>query len=329
MVRNIMNEYELHFGEDCIGKRIDQLITENVAADISRSRIQSLIKDGYVTDLDTEEVIKQASLKLKTPVSVLVTIPPAKSSEIEAEEIKLDIVYEDDDLLVINKKAGLVVHPGAGNWSGTLVNALLHHCAGSLSGIGGVERPGIVHRLDKETSGLMIVAKNDQAHQKLSAQLADRSLKRIYWAFVWGTPMPPKGTVDTLYGRDPHNRLKMAVLKRDGKEAVTHYKVIERYTDDLYSLVECSLQTGRTHQIRVHMAHLGHCLVGDPLYGEQPSKIASLIKNSGLDNMQGQKIQKLKRQALHAKEIHFIHPRTGKPMHFTCDLPSELQSLWA
>lgn len=322
------NLIELYFDERCLGRRLDQLITERVDADFSRARVQSIIKEGFVVHVETGEVLKQASLKFKEPATIQMTVPPLKNSTIDAEDIPLNVVYEDDSLLVINKPAGLVVHPGAGNWSGTLVNALLHHCKGTLSGIGGVERPGIVHRLDKETSGLMIVAKTDQAHHALSAQLADRSLKRTYWAFVWGVPMPPRGTIDTLYGRDPYHRIKMAVLKRDGKEAITDYRVLSRMEDDLYSLVECQLHTGRTHQIRVHMAHLGYPLIGDPLYGRQATAIQAAVKKSEVTEEIEAKLLQSDRQALHAKEISFIHPVSEDVMLFETDLPDELKPLF-
>jgi len=237
-----------------------------------------------------------------------IILPPPVPAEPRAQAIALKIVFEDEHMLVIDKPAGLVVHPAPGSPDGTLVNALLAHCSETLSGIGGVARPGIVHRLDKDTSGLMVVAKHDRAHQGLSAQLLDRSLGRTYLAFVWGTPTPRAGKIDAPIGRHPVDRKKMAVVK-SGRSAVTHYEVLEIL--DGASLVKCKLETGRTHQIRVHLSHIGHPLVGDPVYGKgrRPPPIP------------------LARQALHATEIRFIHPVTGKPMTFHSDLPPDLSAL--
>lgn len=234
--------------------------------------------------------------------------PPAVPAEPQAQSIKLDIVYEDKDLLVINKPVGLVVHPAPGSPDGTLVNALLAHCGDSLSGIGGVKRPGIVHRIDKDTSGLLVVAKNDKAHRGLSEQLLDHSMARTYYAFVWGVPVPRAGKIDAPIGRHPVDRKKMAVIK-SGKRAVTHYEVIEEL--DGAALLRCKLETGRTHQIRVHLSHSGHPLVGDPVYGKgrRPPPIP------------------LPRQALHAAEIKFKHPVTDKVLTFSCDLPPDLSAL--
>lgn len=320
-------QIEINLDEGFIGRRLDQAITDTLEGEYSRARIQEWIKGGQLINQVSNVALTQASLKLKTPLSLILTIPEVKPSTIEAENIPLDIVYEDDDLLVINKPAGLVVHPGAGNWDGTLVNGLLYHCKDSLSGIGGVERPGIVHRLDKETSGLMVVAKNDDAHQGLSEDLAQRRVKRLYWAFVWGVPMPPADRVETLYGRDPYNRLKMAVLKRDGKEAITDYRVLERFDNELYSLVECQLQTGRTHQIRVHLQHIGHPLIGEPLYAKEITGVEAGLRNSDLDEERKNFMRSIDRQALHAKELHFIHPLSGEEMFFETDLPDDLNGL--
>ena len=253
-------------------------------------------------------------------------IPPSESATPEPENIPLEVVYEDDDLLVINKQAGLVVHPGAGNWSGTLVNALLYHCADSLSGIGGVERPGIVHRLDKDTSGLMVVAKHDKAHQGLAAQLEDRSLRRVYEALVLKVPIPIKGAVDMSIGRDPRNRLKMAVNVKGGKDARTHYLVKENYKEAL-SLVECRLESGRTHQIRVHMQAIKHPLIGDPLYGPQDTAVRGALKKAGYEAETAEKMLEFPRQALHAGAIAFVHPLTGKSMDFTVQRPGDFSKL--
>lgn len=292
--------------------------------DLSRARLQALIKEGQV--IVSGYIIKKASHKVEAGDEVIIKIPPAVDDTIQAEDIPLDIIYEDDDLLVLNKAVGMVVHPGAGNWDGTLVNALLHHCKGNLSGIGGVQRPGIVHRLDKETSGLMVVAKNDLAHKGLSDQLQDRTLSRIYKAFVWRSPTILKGKIDMPIGRDSANRIKMAIMMKTGREAITQYHVRNRY-DEAASMVECKLQTGRTHQIRVHMRHIKHPLIGDPLYGLPDQEGTALLKRAGYEPDIIDTIMAFKRQALHAAEIGFIHPRSGEEMHFKCDMPEDLQKI--
>ena len=230
-------------------------------------------------------------------------------------------------MLVINKTVGMVVHPGAGNQNGTLVSALLYHCGDSLSGIGGVKRPGIVHRLDKDTSGLMVVAKNDRAHNGLAEQLVDRSLSRLYQALVWKEPTPIKGTINAPIGRDQKNRLKMSVRSHAvGREAITHYLREETFSG-IASLVTCKLQTGRTHQIRVHMQHLGHPLLGDPLYGLPPQEQRSLMNRGGYEEEDRDFVMAFPRQALHAAGIQFIHPVSGEEMEFESDLPQDLQEL--
>lgn len=309
--------------ENGVGQRADKYLCG--VCDISRSRLQALIEQGYV--MLNGDVLKTSSRRLENNDILTVRVPEVAPAKQMAEDIPLNIVYEDDDLLVINKQAGLVVHPGAGNHGGTLVNALLHHCGDSLSGIGGVERPGIVHRLDKDTSGLMLVAKNDYAHQYLAEQLADRSLSRTYMALVVGVPMPVKGVVDRAIGRDRHNRLKMSVVGNAKREARTHYR-IERSFGKALSLVECTLETGRTHQIRVHMEAIGHPLIGDPLYGAQPTFIRSKLKNGiNLDFYDpdlADKIINFPRQFLHACRISFLHPATEEEMFFEVDLPSDM-----
>ncbi|MGH1457099.1 MAG: RluA family pseudouridine synthase [Alphaproteobacteria bacterium] len=300
-----------------IGIRADKYLGQ-VCDVLSRSRLQGLIADGKVL-LDGEP-LKQPSLKTEQGNIFTVHIPEPEKCEPEAEDIPLDIVYEDDDVIVINKAAGLVVHPGAGNWTGTLVNALLFHCGDSLSGIGGVVRPGIVHRLDKDTSGLIMVAKNDHAHQHLSEQLADRTLSRVYHALVFGIPMPVKGSVDRAIGRHRHDRLKMSVMSNSPREARTHYRVLERY-GEACSLVECKLESGRTHQIRVHMEALGNPVIGDALYGVQPTGLRSNLRKSNYSPEIIENIMSLDRQMLHAKEICFVHPVTEEDMSFSCDLP--------
>ncbi|MGH1402888.1 MAG: RluA family pseudouridine synthase [Alphaproteobacteria bacterium] len=311
---------EFSVQDEYIGLRADKFLSL-VCEDLSRARLQSLISDGQV--LRNGVVLKTASLKTELEDVFVVHVPPPEPSSIEPEDIPLDIVYEDEELLVVNKAVGMVVHPGAGNWSGTLVNALQHYCGDSLSGIGGELRPGIVHRLDKDTSGLMMVAKTDHAHQYLSAQLADRSLSRIYHALVLGVPLPIKGSVDRPIGRHRHNRLKMSVMSNSPKDARTHYKVIENYSD-VFSLVECSLDTGRTHQIRVHMEAIGNPLVGDPLYGPQNTGLISNLKKAGHPSEVIKEFLELKRQMLHARAIRFIHPISEEEMFFECPMPEDI-----
>ncbi|GHF23464.1 pseudouridine synthase [Kordiimonas sediminis] len=253
----------------------------------------------------------------------IVTLPEPESAEPEAQNIPLDVLYEDADVIVINKPAGMVVHPAAGSPDGTLVNALLHHCGSSLSGIGGVKRPGIVHRIDKDTSGILVMAKNDKAHQGLSIQFADHSIERVYGAVCRGHPNPAAGRIEGNIARHPVDRKKMAVTDKGGKWAATHYKTLSNYQHqgiDLASLIECRLETGRTHQVRVHMAHIGHALVGDPVYsrGKWSSKIPADLRGTLLG---------FARQALHARVIGFIHPVTGKTLKFEADYPSDMQKL--
>lgn len=283
------------------GGRIDRVVAANTG--VSRSRAVGLIEDGNVL-INGIAVNKNA--KLKQGDTVTVTVPDAVPLEVGAENIPLDIVYEDGSLLVVNKPKGMVVHPAAGNYNGTLVNALLSHCGDSLSGINGVMRPGILHRIDKDTSGLLMVAKNDRAHRFLAEQIKDHSFTREYETVVHGNIKQDSGTVNAPIGRHPVKRKQMAVTDRNSKEAVTHYSVIERYGD--FTHLRCRLETGRTHQIRVHMAYLGHPVAGDPVYG--PKKAAS-----GLDG-----------QCLHAKKLGFIHPDTGEYMEFESELPDYFTS---
>jgi 23S rRNA pseudouridine1911/1915/1917 synthase len=260
-------------------------------------------------------VENRPSYKVQSGDVLTLNVPPPIKWYPAPENIPLNIVYEDDDLIVLNKPAGLVVHPGAGNKDGTLVNALLYHCSDSLSGIGGVLRPGIVHRLDKDTSGLMVVAKNDTAHQGLAAQFSDRTLSRKYKALVLGVPMPPKGEINLPIARHHKNRLLMAVNEKHGKPARTFYKVVERYRDH-FALVECTLESGRTHQIRVHMKAIDHPLIGDPAYGAQITKVQSALKKAGYNEDIQAHVLNFPRQALHAFSLTFIHPRSGKAMTF-------------
>lgn len=287
------------------GVRIDKFISEN-ADGITRSATAKLIEDGNVT-VDGKEISK--NYKCKENDEITVFIPDAKPLEARAEKIPLDIAYEDSDLLVVNKPKGMVVHPAAGNYDGTLVNALLYHCDGSLSGINGVIRPGIVHRIDKDTSGLLIVAKNDFAHIHLAEQIKDHSFHRAYQAVVYGNIREDSGTVNQPIGRNPNDRKKMAVTLKNSKNATTHYEVINRFGD--FTHIRCILETGRTHQIRVHMAYIGHPLAGDMVYG--PKKV----------------IKSLEGQCLHAGEIGFVHPRTGQYMEFKSELPDYFKTFLA
>ncbi len=314
---------EFIIAEEQAGGRLDKVLAE-LQADYSRARIQGLIHDECLAL--NGRVFTKASWKVSNGDRLTLTIPDAAPAEPDPEDIPLDIVYEDSDLLVINKQAGLVVHPGAGNHNGTLVNALLYHCGDELSGIGGVMRPGIVHRLDKDTTGLMVVAKNDKTHQGLAAQLEDRSLSRIYKALVLGVPMPIKGHVDMPIGRDPRNRLKMAVNVKQSKEAKTFYKV-EKDIAGLFSLVECKLESGRTHQIRVHMAAIKYPLIGDPLYGPQATAVQAALRKMDKDDSIVEDILGFNRQALHAGALAFIHPLTGQGMHFESKMPSCFSNL--
>jgi 23S rRNA pseudouridine1911/1915/1917 synthase len=261
------------------------------------------------------KAVSQASLKPEAGTAFAIAVPEAAPAEAAAQDIPLSIVFEDEHLIVIDKPAGLVVHPAAGNLGGTLVNALLHHCAGQLSGIGGVARPGIVHRIDKDTSGLLVVAKCDAAHEGLARQFADHSIERAYLAITAGTPSPLAGTVRGNIGRSDSNRKKMALVGEGrGKHAVTHYKVLEALGDA--ALVECRLETGRTHQVRVHLASIGHALLGDPVYGRTPSRLRPTLQK--LD---------FHRQALHAAVLGFIHPTLGTALRFESPVPSDMREL--
>ena len=279
------------------GVRMDVALTQ-LLEDVTRSAAQRLLEEGRVT-CDGRTVKKNE----KTVAGQVLTVdlPEPEAVDIVPQDIPLDIRYEDDDVIVLNKPKGLVVHPAAGHADGTLVNALLYHCAGSLSGINGELRPGIVHRIDKDTSGLLIVAKNDFAHQKLAAQLADHTLARTYEAIVCGGVKDDSGTIDAPIGRHPTDRKKMAVTEKNSRHAVTHYEVIARYRG--YTHIQCRLETGRTHQIRVHMAFKGHPILGDMVYGHKKPEL-------GMDS-----------QCLHARELTFLHPRTEEPVTVRCELP--------
>ncbi len=316
------NTLELLVEDVDAGQRADKFLSV-MCDDMSRSQLKKLIGDGHV--LHNGSPLKSASLKTEQGDAFSIKIPEPVACEALPENIPLDIVYEDDDLIVLNKAVGMVVHPGAGNWDGTLVNALLYHCGDSLSGIGGVMRPGIVHRLDKDTSGLMMVAKNDHAHQYLSDQLADRSLSRIYHALVLGVPLPIKASIDRPIGRHKHHRTKMSVMSNKPRDARTHYKVLESFGEGC-ALVECKLESGRTHQIRVHMEALGHPLIGDPLYGPQRTALISKIKNAGYSPDFIKELITVSRPMLHAHVIKFLHPKTEEEMIFTCDMPYDMSN---
>lgn len=315
-------------GDDARGQRIDRVLSAAVP-DMSRSRLQGLIKAGQVT-LDGEAVCDPGT-KVRGGQTMTVTLPPPVAAEPQGEDIPLTVVFEDRHLIVIDKPAGLVVHPAAGHGSGTLVNALIAHCGDSLSGIGGVKRPGIVHRLDKDTSGLLVAAKSDAAHAGLSEQFAahgaDGRLQRAYLAVVWGVPPRTKGVVNAALSRSAQNRVKIAVVPEGtGRHAVTHYEVLEVFTDPDRSAVASSvrliLETGRTHQIRVHMAHIGHPLLGDPVYGRGFQTRAARLGEDGRRALEG-----LGRQALHAVELGFEHPVTGKALSFQSATPADLEEL--
>lgn len=320
---------ELTAGPEDAGQRVDRWLAHKIE-NLSRARIQALIHGGYVSNGGT---IREARTPVKPGVTYRIALPPPSPSEVEGERLPLAIVYEDADLIVIDKPPGLVVHPAAGHASGTLVNALIAHCGDSLSGIGGIKRPGIVHRLDKDTSGLLVIAKNDAAHQGLAEQFKshgrDGRLFRSYLAFVWGQLLRPKGSIEARLGRSQANRTKIAVVRGEaGRSATTHYEVLktfpgERPTGDV-SLVRLVLETGRTHQIRVHLAHIGHPILGDAVYGSGfKTRLASLKPEARAE------ASALPRQALHAETLHFEHPSTGKKLRFNSELPEDLRRLEA
>lgn len=304
--------------KDCNGWRIDKFLVKSFP-EISRSQIQRLLKDGNITRDNV--IVGDNSLKVKEGEEYTLVIPEPVDAIPKPEDIPLEIIYEDEDLLVVNKPAGMTVHPAPGSPNGTLVNALLFHCQDRLSGIGGVKRPGIVHRIDKDTSGLLVVAKNDMAHKHLSAQFSEHSIERTYYALVFGVPNPLSGRIEGDIGRSPYDRKKMALVKKNGKAATTNYKTLECFKS-LASLVQCNLETGRTHQIRVHLSSLNCNLIGDTLY-EKAKKISDKSLDEDLKNF----INKFPRQALHALSLGFIHPRTSKSLNFTSELPCDFNEL--
>jgi 23S rRNA pseudouridine1911/1915/1917 synthase len=315
-------------GPDSAGTRLDAWLPA-AFPDLSRSRAKALILAGHVTVGGA--TIVEPKRPVKPGEVVAMALPPPEPAEPAGEDIPLNVVYEDDDLIVIDKPPGLVVHPAAGNRAGTLVNALIAHCGASLSGIGGVMRPGIVHRLDKDTSGLMVVAKNDRAHKGLAAQFADHGrtgpLERAYLAIVWGVPEQVSGTISTHLGRSPHNREKMAILREGGRVAITHWERREIYgpaARPVASAVECRLETGRTHQIRIHMASIGHPVIGDRTYGS-----GFLTKAASLPEPARSVAGAFPRQALHAWLLGFAHPATGKEVLFESPVPPDMAQLIA
>lgn len=324
---------EITVEEAGIGHRLDQYLSarpEILAENLSRTRIQALIEAGLVL-LDGAPAA-QVKTKLRDGQAIIVEVPDAAPAEPKGEEIPLNIVFEDAFLVILDKPAGLVVHPGAGHETGTLVNALIAHCGDTLSGIGGVKRPGIVHRLDKDTSGLLVVAKTDAAHQGLSKLFADHgrklSLTREYLALVWGEPDRQAGTIDAPLGRHAIQREKMAVVPIErGREAITHWRLLEKFGADrdnkaVASLIACQLETGRTHQIRVHFAHTGHPLLGDSTYGG-----GFKTKAQQLPEAAQQALKSLRRQALHARALGFDHPVTGEPLLFESEPPEDFAAL--
>jgi 23S rRNA pseudouridine1911/1915/1917 synthase len=290
-----MDKIEFVVEEESVNKRLDVFISDEFE-EKSRSYIQKLIEDEHIK---VNGQLKRSHYKLKHNDIIILDIPEVQELVVSAENIPLNILYQDEDVVVVDKQQGMVVHPAPGNYSGTLVNALLYHCK-DLSGINGVARPGIVHRIDKDTSGVLVVAKNDKSHKKLAEQLKDHSMKREYIALVEGRIKTEEGTVDKPIARNPKDRLKMGIVQ-GGRKAITHYEVLERF--EKYTLIKCILETGRTHQIRVHLAHIGHPLVGDPLYGFAKQKF----------NLEG--------QMLHAKKLGFVHPSTEEYIEFESELP--------
>jgi 23S rRNA pseudouridine1911/1915/1917 synthase len=308
----------LTVGAEDAGERLDRFLARRLAG-LSRSRLKQLIEAGRVSE--SGATLSDPSQKVKAGQVIQVELPAPIAAMPEAQAIPLSVLHEDEDLIVVDKPAGMVVHPAPGNPDNTLVNALIAHCGESLSGIGGERRPGIVHRLDKDTSGLIVAAKNDFAHGRLAADFAARRIDRRYLAVAWGLPMPREGEIAGDIGRHPVDRKRMAVVKRAGKPALTRYRVLEALGPTA-SLIECRLATGRTHQIRVHLASIGHPLLGDPIYGRQTSERRARLTSDGRNALVG-----LGRQALHAASLGFMHPRTGACLAFESPLPADMTRL--
>ena len=328
--------HRFRIGADDAGARLDKWLSEIIES-LTRTRLKALIEGGALTRNGT--VFTDPSWKLRKGEDYCLTIPAPADPAPQGEAIPLDIVHEDSDIIVVDKPAGLVVHPAAGNWTGTLVNALIHHCGDSLSGIGGVARPGVVHRLDKDTSGLLVAAKNDRAHQGLTKAFSAHDIERVYQAIAVGAPRPGVGTINAPIARAPTQRKKMTVVRDederpDARSATTHYKVAETFGrkraklsgDALASLVDCTLETGRTHQIRVHLAYIGHPLIGDPVYGRGPG-LAGLKPGDNTADAAIQVLKKFRRQALHARVLGFDHPISGQSLRFEAEPPEDFQRL--
>lgn len=294
---------EWYFTAQVTGERLDKFLAEELS-EMSRSHIQKLIKDGHIS---VNQKPVKANYKLSAGDEITVSVPEPEIPDILPEDIPLDIIYEDDDILVVNKPKGMVVHPAPGHYSGTLVNAIMYHCRDNLSGINGVTRPGIVHRIDMDTTGSLLICKNDRAHQSLAEQLKEHSITRKYHAIVHGNLKEDTGTVNAPIGRHPVDRKKMSIHAPNGRLAVTHYRVLERFGN--YTYIECQLETGRTHQIRVHMSSIGHPILGDTVYGPAKSPF------------------KLEGQTLHAKVLGIVHPTTGEYMEFDAPLPEYFVNL--
>lgn len=304
-MENDNNLFEYYVTDEYDGYRIDKLISELIDS-FSRTYIKKIIDDKKVSCNDK---IVKASFVVSENDHIKMEIPPVEVPEILPQDIPLDILYEDSDVLVVNKPKDMVVHPAAGHYKDTLVNAVMYHCKDNLSGINGVLRPGIVHRIDKDTTGSVIICKNDNAHQKIAEQLKEHSINRVYHAICYGIIKEDEGTISTLIGRSPNDRKKMAVVQSGGKEAVTHFRVLKRFEEDSFTYIECKLETGRTHQIRVHMAHIGHPLLGDEVYSSRKSK----FKTNG--------------QCLHAKILGFVHPTTNEYIETNAPLPEYFSHL--
>ena len=316
---SVTGRFDVVVAHEEAGERVDRLLAARVAG-LSRSRVQALLAEGRVSSDGT--TLDSASYRVKSGERLRLDVPPAREAAPRPENIPLTIVFEDADVIVVDKPAGLVVHPAPGNPDRTLVNALLHHCGASLVGIGGVRRPGIVHRLDKDTSGLLVAAKTETAHRKLVRQFAARKIERAYLALVWGVPSPAIGEIDAAIGRSRIDRKKMAVQKEGGKTAITRYQLRRTLADGAISAVECRLATGRTHQIRVHMSAIGHPLVGDPVYGARGTG-----RLNALAAERRAAVARFPRQALHAYKLGFHHPTWGSLMRFESELPEDFNAL--
>ncbi len=311
--------HEVSTGPEDAGERLDRLLAGRLEG-LSRSRVKALIEAGQVSAGGAP--LSEPSTRVKAGQTFAIVVPEAAPTEIEGQAMALDVIYEDSDIIVVDKPAGLVVHPAPGNPDRTLVNALIAHCGPSLAGVGGVRRPGIVHRLDKDTSGLMVAAKTDAAHRDLVEQFAGREIERRYGAVVWGRPEPAQGEITGNIGRSPRNRKKMAVLRRGGRPAATRYEVRRPLAGGRASLIDCKLLTGRTHQIRVHLSERGHPVIGDPLYGGGGGARRRALPEPARDA-----VAAMTRQALHASLLGLRHPRTDEMLRFESEFPSDIKRL--